>query len=341
MVLKDRMYNPVARTLNIAERLQKMMANDKVFIGIDVSKATLDISLSGKHFQIDNTGESIFSFINREIVRQKIAPTLVCLESTGGYETVALQCFHAVKMPIHRAHPNRVHSFAKASGHFAKTDKLDAKLLEKYAAFVCHEEAGDMSISETFYDLQELKAVERSLMEDLHANQCRIKNSRGPAVGHLQVQINFIQEQLKTVRRDIEKIIDSDDQLTGTRKLLMSHKGVAKQISSTLLIELPELGKLSHREISSLVGVVPKTHESGTKKLNGHISGGRFYVRKALYMAALVACRCDEKMKMFYNRLITVGKAKKVALVAVMRKIIVCLNAMVKNNKSYAIIVDN
>ena len=318
-----------------------MTQNDKVFIGIDVSKATLDIAMSGKHFQIDNTKESISQFVKQEIILKKIAPVLICLESTGGYETIALQCFQAVKMPIHKAHPNRVHAFARASGHFAKTDKLDAKLLEKYAGFVCHEETGDLPLSKTFYDLQELKAVERSLMESLHANQCRVKNSRGPAIDYLKVQINFIQEQLKRVRQDIEKIIDSDDQLTQTRKILMSYKGVAKQVSSTLVIELPELGKLSKREIASLVGVVPKTHESGTKKLNGHISGGRFFIRKALYMAALVASRCDEKMRTFYNRLIAAGKAKKIALVAVMRKIIVCLNAMVKNNKIYEIVVDS
>jgi transposase len=312
-----------------------MSLKNKIFIGIDVSKATLDISLSDKHFQINNTNDAISFFINEEIICKKIVITLVCLESTGGYETVALQCFHTVGIPIHRAHPNRVHSFAKASGHFAKTDKLDAKLLEKYAAFVCNEEKGDEPISEASYELQALRSVERNLMEDLHACRCRIKNNRGKAADHIQSQIEFIQNQLKKVRKDIEETINSDDQLKQTRELLMSHKGIAQQISNTLVAELPELGSLSNKEVASLVGVVPKTYESGMKKLNGHIMGGRFYVRKALYMAALVASRYDIKMRMFYNHLVAAGKAKKVALVAVMRKIIICLNAMVKNNKVY------
>lgn len=312
-----------------------MDAKNKFFMGIDVSKMTLDISISGKHFKIENSQKSILSFIEKEITCKATLPTLVCLESTGGYETAAILCFQSVKIPIHRAHPNRVHAFAKASGHFAKTDKLDAKLLEKYAAFVAHEESGDSPVSEASRELRDLRAVERNLMEDLHANQCRFKKSCGKAAEHIKVQIAFIQKQLKIVREDIEKIIGSDDDLKHRRDTLMSYKGVAKQIANTLLSELPELGSLSKKQVASLAGVVPKTYESGIKKSNGHITGGRFYVRKALYMAALVASRHNDIIKTFYKRLIAVGKAKKVALVAVMRKIIVCLNAMMKNNKIY------
>lgn len=336
-VIKDRMYNPVARTLQkcITRRLQKVSQKNKFFVGIDVSKATLDISISEKHLKIENTKAAILSFIEKEIICKETLPTLVCLESTGGYETTAIICFQSFKIPIHRAHPNRVHAFARASGHFAKTDKLDARLLEKYAAFVAHEETGDTPVSEASRELRELRAVECNLMEDLHANQCRFKKSYGKAAEHIKVQIEFIQKQLKIVREDIEKIIGSDDDLKHRRATLTSYKGVAKQIANTLLSELPELGLLSNKQIASLAGVVPKTYESGIKKSNGCITGGRFYVRKALYMAALVASRHNDAMKTFYKRLVAAGKAKKVALVAVMRKIIICLNAMVKNNKIY------
>lgn len=312
-----------------------MSPKDNIFIGIDVSKATLDISLSGKHFQIKNTKEALSYFINETIILKKIMPTLVCLESTGGYEIVAIQCFQNGCIPVHRAHPNRVHAFAKASGHFAKTDKLDAKLLEKYAAFVCHEEKGDEPVSEASYELRQLRAIERNLMEDLHACQCRVKTSLGKAIKHLRCQIKFIQKQIEKVREDIEQTISSNVQLKQKRDLLMSYKGVARQISNSLVAELPELGNLSSKEIASLTGVVPKTYESGTKKLSGHIMGGRFYARKVLYMAALVASKHNAKMRTLYKRLLAAGKAKKVALVAVMRKIIVCLNAMVKNNEVY------
>ena len=312
-----------------------MSQKNKLFVGIDVSKATLDISISGKHFKIENAKDAILLFIEKEIICKKMLPILVCLESTGGYETVAMLCFQSSNISIHRAHPNRVHAFAKASGHFAKTDKLDARLLEKYAAFVAHEETGDVPVSEASRELRELRSVERNLMEDLHASQCRFKKISGKAAKHIKVQIEFIQNQLKVVRKDIAETIGSDDDLKHRQDTLMSYKGVAKQISSTLLSELPELGSLSNKQIASLAGVVPKTYESGIKKSHGHITGGRFYVRKALYMAALVASRHNDAIKVFYKRLIAAGKAKKVALVAIMRKIIICLNAMVKNNKIY------
>lgn len=313
-----------------------MITENKVFIGIDVSKATLDISVSGRHFKIKNSQQSLNSFIAETIVDKQIEPALVCLESTGGYEIDAIQCFQKAKMPVHRAHPNKVYSFAKASGHFAKTDKLDAKLLEKYALFAFNnEEKGDEARSEASYDLQELRSVERNLMEDLHAAQCRIKNSRGKAIEHLQTQIDFIKEQLKNVRKDIDIVIKSDDDLKAKRKLLESYKGVGKRISSVLLAELPELGRLDNKAVASLVGVAPKTYESGTKAKPGHIAGGRFYVRKALYMAALVASRHNKQMKVVYERLVAAGKKKKVALVALMRKIIICLNVMLRDSVVY------
>lgn len=312
-----------------------MTEKDNVFIGIDVSKATLDLSLSGNHFKIKNEKDAICQFISQEISLKKIKPTLVCLESTGGYETLAIQCFNKFEIPIHRAHPNKVHSFAKASNHFAKTDKLDAKLLEKYAAFVSNEEKGDKPLSEANCSLQALRNIERNLMETLHADQCRIKNSHEKAIPYLQCHIDFLQKQIEAVRKEIEKIIKSDDDLSKKREILTSYKGVANQTANILLAELPELGTLDNRQIASLIGVAPKTYESGIKKSKGHINGGRFFVRKAVYMAALVASRRNSKMKKFYDRLVASGKAKKVALVAVMRKVIICLNSMLKNNAFY------
>ncbi len=312
-----------------------MIGNDKIFIGIDVSKATLDISLFGKHFKIKNNEKDVFSFINKELTLNKVIPTLVCLESTGGYERLTIQSFQKMEIPIHRAHPNKVYMFAKASGHFAKTDKLDARLLEKYAAFVCNEEKGDAFLSEATYELRELRSVERDILDALHANKCRIKTSCGRAIGYLSNQIQFFKIQLEAIRKDINNVIKSDEQLNQKHKLLVSLKGVGLLTANALLAELPELGTLNNKEVASLIGVAPKTYESGTKKSRGHIMGGRFYVRKVVYMAALVASQHNNKMKLFYDRLVAAGKAKKVALVAVMRKIIMCLNVMIKNNMAY------
>ncbi len=315
-----------------------MVTKDKSFIGIDVSKATLDISMEGKHFKIKNEEASLSSFIEKEINLKKNFPSLVCLESTGKYEILAMKCFRNAQIPIHRAHPNKVHSFAKVSGHFAKTDKLDAKLLEKYACFVSEKEKGDPAISEATFELQELRSIEKDLMAFTHANKCRINMSFGKAKQYYKLQIKFIDNQIKRIRKDIEEVIKSDNDLKTKSDLLITFKGVGKQTSNALLAELPELGLLTKKEIASLVGVAPKLYESGIKKFNGHISGGRFFVRKALYMAALVASQHNETMKIFYNRLIAKGKAKMTALVAVMRKIIVCLNAMIKDNKVYEVI---
>lgn len=312
--------------------------HNNIFIGIDVSKATLDISISGKHFKINNNIKDISNFIKTEISLKKIAPKLVCLESTGGYENIAIEAFHKASIPIHKAHPNKVYNFAKFSNHFAKTDKLDAKLLEKYAQYVYreNEEKGDALVRASTAELQALSSVERALNGDLHAAQCRLKLLKGKAAKYTEKQIIFIKKQLEAIKTDIKKVIDSDDDLNQKRSILKSFKGVGEKTSNILLADLSELGTLSQKEAASLVGVAPKLQHSGIKNPGGHIFGGRFYVRKAIYMAALVAMRYNEKMKVFYERLVRAGKPKKVALTAIMRKIVVCLNSMIKNNTIYA-----
>nr|WP_264374373.1 transposase [Wolbachia endosymbiont (group A) of Platycheirus albimanus] len=154
----------------------------------------------------------------------------------------------------------------------------------------------------------------------------------GKAREYIERQIGFAEKQLKEIRQDIE---DAIAELKGKNELLISYKGIGSKTASVLLTEVPELGRLENREIACLVGVAPKTSESGRKVGKAQIKGGRFYARKALYMSALVAMRHNRKMKAFYQRLVDSGKAAKVALVAVMRKIIVCLNAMIKNNNFY------
>lgn len=237
---------------------------------------------------------------------------------------------------VHRAHPNKVYSFAKVCNHFAKTDKLDAILLEKYAEFIAKDQTLPIiTLDETQMELQSLCSVEQDLQATLHAHQCRADHLEGKALHHMQKQIDSIKKQLTELSSDIEQVINENEQLQNKQQLLTSYKGVGKKTANTLIVELPELGKLNHKEIASLVGLAPKTNESGKKIAKGHISGGRFYVRKSLYMAALVAARYNDKMKILYDRLIQSGKPAKVALVALMRKIIVCLNAMVQNNQIY------
>ncbi len=245
---------------------------------IDVSKATLDISMNKKHYKIK----------------------LCVLESTEGYERLVMKKLQEWDIVVHRTHPNKVYAFAKASNHFAKTDKLDAILLEQYAIFVSNEEKGDAILSDLQYELQSLRLVEKSLEEELHANQCRVKICTGKSKKYLDKQIEFIKEQLKKIKADINKLIKEDEDLSSKSKLLTSYKGVGEKTANTLLIDVPELGKLNNKEIASLVGVAPKTNQSGQKTKIAKISGGRFGARKALYMAALVAMRYNCKMKQLY-----------------------------------------
>lgn len=313
-----------------------MNQNNNLFIGIDVSKHTLDIYLNGKSYKIKNSSSAIINFIKIN-VRQLISNVKLCvLESTGGYEKLVMKLLQKSGIRVHKAHPNKVYAFAKAKGHFAKTDKLDAILLSQYAAFVADGELGDEMLSETQEQLKDLKSIEVDLLLSIEANKHRLEHLQGKAQLYLKKQITFCEKQLKQIRLEIDKLIELDEVLSRKRAIITSYKGVGKRVSSILLIALPELGKLNNKEIASLVGVAPKTSESGKKVFKAHISGGRFAVRHALYMSALVASRYNHRIKAFYERLIAAGKPPKVVLVAVMRKIIVCLNSMIKNNSFFA-----
>jgi transposase len=268
-----------------------------VFMGIDVSKGTLDISIDNKHQRIENAEKAISEFIKSNVA--KVFVRLCVVESTGGYEKLVIKLLQEHNITVHRAHPNRVYAFAKACNHFAKTDKLDAKLLEKYAEFITkNDEIVECIVSQK---QEELRAIERNLSDDVHANMCRLHKVTGKAREYITKQIEFAKKQLEQVRQDIEDVIDSDPDLKEKSKLLTSYKGVGRKIASILLIEVPELGRLDSKEIACLVGVAPKTNESGRKVGKAQIIGGRFYARKALYMSAVVAMRHNRRMKAAFN----------------------------------------
>ena len=263
-------------------------------MGIDVSKATLDISVRGKHIKINNSRAAINSFINGQLAGVDIR--LCVLESTGGYERLVITMLNEANIPVHRAHPNKVYAFAKACGHFAKTDKLDSKLLEKYAEFIKDKNVVCIELTKELIDLQGLRAVQKNLERELHANQCRAKLLSGKAVDYIKEEIEFNKKQLGSIENDIEELICRNKELRKKQQTLISYKGIGKKIANSLIAELPELGSLSNKEVASLVGVAPKTNESGKKVWKGHISGGRFFVRKTLYMAALVAAFSNDKL---------------------------------------------
>ena len=302
----------------------------KLGLGIDVSKQTLDLYWQGKEFKINNDLNALSTFIKEEMKEEELSRILCVMESTGGYERLASKTFKAAGVPVHIAHPNRVHAFAKVCGHFAKTDKLDAKLLHHYAEFISKDEEGSLAFDPVQEDLLALRRLARTLEENLHAAQCRMKQMPALCQPYLAKEIAHYKEQLNEVQQDIDARIAQNESFTFKKKQMLSVTGIGDKIASVLLIEMPELGQCSRRQIAALVGVAPRTNQSGQKTGKAWITGGRFYARKALYMAALVASRHDEKLKVTYQNLLAQGKAKKVALVALMRKIIVVLNGMLK-----------
>ena len=302
----------------------------QVFWGIDVSKDWLDISINGQVTRVNQIKEEILQFINDH--QQLEHATLAIVESTGGYELLIVNSLAAAQITVHVAHPNKIRSFAKACGRVAKTDKLDALILESYGKFI------DPSIihelpSEQTRQLNELSGRLAQLKEFHHQEHCRLGMARqlGVRSSH-QDMIKLLLAQIKEIEAQLLTLIKADDVSYAKYKLLCSMKGVGPVLATTLLAELPELGKINKKEIAALVGVAPMNRDSGKKTGKAFTQYGRASVRKVLYMAALVASQHNETLKQFYQRLLANGKLKKVALVAVMRKMIVILNSMVQSN---------
>ncbi len=310
-----------------------MSTEIKIFVGIDVSKDTLDMSLNGNHEKIKNTKDVIEGYIKGRIGKKTVE--LCTLESTGGYERLAMVAFNKAGIRVHRAHPNKVHHFAMLEGRAAKTDKSDSGLLERYGRYMHDKKPVCEVMSEEQLELKNLRSVQSDLDMLLQANKCRAKMLSGKSLALIEEHIEFIEKKLEQVLAEMNEIIAQNAEMRRKKEILISHVGVGQKTANSLISELPELGKIGNKEIASLVGVAPRTFESGKTVGKSRIGGGRATVRRALYMAALSAIRYDEKMKKYYQMLRAKGKAAKVALVAIIRKMILCLNSMVKNDRVY------
>jgi transposase len=242
------------------------------------------------------------------------------------------RCLDKAGILVHIAHPNKVVAFGKARGKLAKTDAIDAKLLADYGAFFDKAERRGPRSSEQ-EELQLLNTRLAQLKEMRHQETCRIGIAFNKRLkeSHEQI-IKFLDKELVEITEEIKLCIDSVPELKAAYILLQSMKGVGPVLAMTLLADLPELGKISKGEIAALVGVAPITKQSGQKQGRAKTAYGRSSVRKVLYMAALSASQHNARLKIFYERLVSAGKAKKVALVAVMRKMLVTLNAMMHSN---------
>ena len=257
-----------------------------------------------------------------------LQPVLIVLEATGGYQRTLAAALASDGLPVAVVNPRQVRDFARATGQLAKTDAIDAKMLALFAERI-RPEVRPLPEAEQ-QALAALVARRRQLLEMLQAERNRLSMAHKAVQDELRAHIRFLEKRLDKANRALQEAIEASPIWRAKEDLLRSVPGVGPVLSATLLAELPELGRLSGREIAALVGVAPFNRDSGTLRGQRCIWGGRVSVRCALYMGTLVAVRHNPVLRRFYEQLLGRGKAKKVALVACMRKLLVILNAMMK-----------
>jgi transposase len=303
------------------------------FVGIDVAKAELVVAErpGATPWTVPNDDVGVRTLVRRLCTA---APTLIVLEATGGYELTVVGALGAAGLPVVLVNPRQVRDFARATGQLAKTDRLDAHVLALFAERV--RPAVRPLPSEAQVDLGAVLARRRQLLEMLVAEQNRLGQVRGRHTKvvkkSLKKHIAYLELELRMTDTELGERIKASPLWRAQDDLLQSAPGVGSVVSTTLLAQVPELGQLTRKKISKLVGLAPLNRDSGSLRGHRAIAGGRSSVRAVLYMAALVATRCNPVIRAFYQRLLAAGKPKKVALTACMRKLLTILNAMVKTN---------
>lgn len=303
------------------------MTTGSVFVGIDVSKAQLDLALRPEgRFSVPNDEAGFAQIIERLSV---VSPALVVLEATGGLEIPLTGALAAAGMPVVVVNPRQVRDCAKATGQLAKTDALDAQILAHFAE-VIRPERRPLPDTQT----QTLAAIltrRRQLVEMVVAEKNRLGSARPPVRKRLHAHITWLERELTHTDTTLAHAIRESPVWREKDDRLRSAPGVGPVLTTTLLADLPELGTLTGKQISALVGGAPLNRDSGTWRGKRTVWGGRAQIRAVLYMAALVATRFNPVIRAFYQRLCAAGKAKKVALTACMRKLLIILNAMLKH----------
>jgi transposase len=303
------------------------------YAGIDVSKATLDVCLmpagTERQFPRDEAG---FKALTAWL--QEMPLGSVVMEASGGYEQAVVAALAAGGLPVVVSNPRQIRSFARALGILAKTDRIDAQVIAKFAETV-KPEIRELK-SEDLRELEALVARRRQLLEMLTAERNRQGLARHASVKRdLKTTISWLERRLAGIDADLGRRIRASSIWREKEDLLISAPGIGPVSTQTLISGLPELGTLNRRRISALVGVCPFNCDSGTLRGKRRIWGGRAAIRSVLYMAAVTAARCNPVIRVFYQRLVQAGKPKKVALVACMRKLLTILNAMLRDQKPW------
>ena len=302
-----------------------------MFIGIDVAKAELVVGVrpTGAGWTATNDARGVHDVVER---LRALAPTLIVLEATGGYELLCVAALATAALPVVVVNPRQVRDFARATGQLAKTDRIDAAILARFADVV--RPAVRPLPTADAQVLDALLTRRRQLLEMLGAERNRLGQDFGtgkqPVKKSLTTHIAFLERELGRADAELDTAIRQSPVWCANEDLMRSVPGVGPVLARTLLADLRELGDLSRREIAKLAGVAPLSRDSGTLRGRRFVQGGRAPVRAVLYMAALVATRHNPVIKTFYLRLVAAGKPKKLALVACMRKLLTLLNVMVR-----------
>src|SRR3954469_14118667 len=314
-----------------------MMTTARLFAGVDVSKDRLDVCLRWsepeRHYEeeeafvVDYDDSGIDPLVSRLLGERRV---LVILEPHGGFERTVVGALAAEGLPLVVVNPRQVGDFARGTGKLAKTDRIDAAILARFAEAV--RPAPKPLPDREIRALQAIVARRRQLLGMLAAENNRLAAAPKPVAKRIEAHVRWLEKELSRTERDLEAAIESSPVLGENEALLRSVPGVGPVLARTLLAGVPELGTLTHKRLAALVGVAPLNRDSGTLRGHRSVWGGRAEVRAALYMGALllVAARRNPVVREFYERLLAGGKPKKVALVACMRKLLSILNAILK-----------
>jgi transposase len=305
------------------------MSTSAYFIGIDVSKDRLDVSVrpSNEKMSFTNGDDDIDLLIQR---LQSLQPELIVMEATGSYHQLVLGRLLAVGLAAIAINPRQARDFARAIGRIAKSDSIDADVLAEFGEKI-RPQVRAIADQAT----QELDAIctrRRQLVSMVIAEKNRYPAAPASIRPQIKKHILWLEKQIDELENDLDKLIRSTPAWREKDDLLRSCKGIGPTTSHTMLASLPELGTLSRRRIAALVGVAPFNRDTGKYRGQRHIYGGRTDVRSVLFMATLAAIRFNPVIRAFHKKLIAAGKAKKVAITACMRKLLTILNAMVRNN---------
>ena len=305
------------------------MSKGLVYIGVDVSKDSLDVFCTHDHpKRVPNRTAGFKTLI--ALVRGIKAPCVVCCEATGGYERNLMKTLVDEQVRIIRFNPKRVRDYAKSQGILAKTDRIDAKVIAEYAA--THKNLSTQPRPTYQPELEQLYKRREQLLEMKQREKNRMeKDPHSRLLKDLQDHIHFLEQQIHILEEQIEAFIREQPECLTRYKRIIQIKGVGKVTAWAVLALFPEIGTLNRNQAASLAGVAPFNSDSGKKKGIRIIQGGRFALRKALYMSAMVAAVHNPILKAHYKQLVKQGKAKKLALTAIMRKLIILMNQLIRD----------